>query len=49
MLHSTLQLLRKAIPCPNSARRALRNLYRSSVMCQLLFHFNKNWNIKTFD
>jgi len=35
----------KAISCPNSARCALRNSYRSSVMCQLLLHLNKNWNI----
>ena len=48
MLHSTLQLLCKAISCPNSARSALRNSYRSSVMCQLLFHVNKNWNINKF-
>ena len=46
MLHSTPQLLCTAISCPNSAARcALRNSYMSSVMCQLLFHFNKNWNI----
>ena len=30
MLHCTLQLLCKAISCPNSARCALRNSYRSS-------------------
>jgi len=49
MLHSTQELLCMAISCPNSARCALRNLYRSSVMRQLLFHLNKNWNIKTFE
>jgi len=49
MLHSTLQLLCKAISCINSAARcALRNSYRSSVMWQLLFRLNKNWNINKF-
>ena len=48
MLHSTLKLLCKVISCPNSARCALRNSYRSSVTCQLFFHLNKYWNINNF-
>jgi len=48
ILHSTLQLLCKAISCPNSATCTLRNSYRSSVMCQLLFHLNKNRTLINF-
>ena len=48
MLHSTPHLSCKTISCPNSARCALRNSYRYSVMCQLLFHLNRNWNINKF-
>ena len=38
----------KAISRPNSARHELRNSYRSSVMCQLLFQLNKNWTLINF-
>ena len=48
ILHSTLQLLCKAISCPNSATCALRNSCRSSVTCQLLFHMNKNRTLINF-
>ncbi len=43
MLHSTLQLLCKAISC--QTRCSLRISYRYSMICQLFFHLNKKWNI----